>query len=61
MVEFLSKGSITKNHPDLKDFREDTCLDRLNANDNPNPRYFSHNFRLESAIDHANMPYTNYT
>lgn len=59
MVEFLSKGAITKDHPDLKGFREDSCLNRLTANDDP--RYFSHNIRLENAIDPANMPYTNYT
>lgn len=59
VIEFLSKGAISKDHPDLKSFREDPCLNRLTSNEDP--RYFSHNIRLESAVDPANMPYTNYT
>uniref|UniRef100_A0A914KGR9 poly(A)-specific ribonuclease n=1 Tax=Meloidogyne incognita TaxID=6306 RepID=A0A914KGR9_MELIC len=60
VVEFLSKGAISKDHPDLKSFREESCLSCLSS-DLKDQRNFTHSLRLDSAVDTAQIPYTNYT
>lgn len=60
VFEFLSKGAISKDHPDLKSFREDSCLSCLSA-DLKDQQNFTHSLRLDSAVDPGQMPYTNYT
>lgn len=59
MFEFLSKGAIAKDHPDLKGFRDDPCLTRLSATDDP--KVYTHALRLDSAVDVNALPFTNYT
>ncbi|KAI1703847.1 endonuclease/Exonuclease/phosphatase family domain-containing protein [Ditylenchus destructor] len=60
VFEYFSKGAVAKDHPDLKNFREDTCLNRLSANPE-DAKNFTHGLRMESAMDLTQMPYTNYT
>uniref|UniRef100_A0A914CJR2 poly(A)-specific ribonuclease n=1 Tax=Acrobeloides nanus TaxID=290746 RepID=A0A914CJR2_9BILA len=60
VFEYLSKGAVAKDHPDLKTFRDDPCLNRLSANVD-DPKSFSHALRLDSAVDLSHMPFTNYT
>uniref|UniRef100_A0A915CY62 poly(A)-specific ribonuclease n=1 Tax=Ditylenchus dipsaci TaxID=166011 RepID=A0A915CY62_9BILA len=61
VFEYLSKGAIAKDHPDLKNFRDDTCLNRLSASPDDN-RNFTHALRLDSAVDpSSHIKYTNYT
>lgn len=50
VVEFLSKGAISKDHPDLKSFREESCLSCLSS-DLKDQRNFTHSLRLDSAVD----------
>uniref|UniRef100_A0A0M3I1G6 poly(A)-specific ribonuclease n=1 Tax=Ascaris lumbricoides TaxID=6252 RepID=A0A0M3I1G6_ASCLU len=59
VFEFLSKGAIAKDHPDLKGFRDDPCLTRLSATDDP--KVYTHALRLDSAVDVNALPFTNYT
>ncbi|VDK54677.1 unnamed protein product [Anisakis simplex] len=59
VFEFLSKGAIAKDHPDLKGFRDDPCLSRLSATDDP--KVYTHGLRLDSAVDVNALPFTNYT
>uniref|UniRef100_A0A914ID77 poly(A)-specific ribonuclease n=1 Tax=Globodera rostochiensis TaxID=31243 RepID=A0A914ID77_GLORO len=60
VFEFLSKGAISKDHPDLKSFREDSCLSCLSA-DHEDQQNFTHSLRLDSSVDPSQIPYTNYT
>src|SRR4051812_38524908 len=41
VFEFLSKGAIAKDHPDLKNFANDPCLNVLSANPD-DPRNYTH-------------------
>ncbi len=59
MFEFLAKGAIAKNHPDLKGFRDDPCLQKLSSSDDP--INYTHSLRLDSAVDSNIMQFTNYT
>ncbi|OZC10291.1 CCR4-NOT transcription complex subunit 6-like family protein [Onchocerca flexuosa] len=59
VVEFLSKGAISKEHPDLKEFRQDPCITRFSASDDPT--VYTHGLRLDCAVDPNSMPFTNYT
>ncbi|VDM37689.1 unnamed protein product [Toxocara canis] len=59
VFEFLSKGAIAKDHPDLKGFRDDPCLSRLSVTDDP--KVYTHGLRLDSAVDVNALPFTNYT
>ncbi|MFH4980361.1 hypothetical protein AB6A40_007070 [Gnathostoma spinigerum] len=59
VVEFLSKGAIAKDHPDLKEFRDDPCLNSLSAM--VDPKVYTHGMRLDSAVDANSLPFTNYT
>lgn len=59
MYEFLSKGAISRQHPDLKGFKEDTCLNRFSSTDDQ--RVLTHSLRLDSAVETATVPFTNYT
>lgn len=59
MFEFLSKGQISKSHPDLKEFINDPCLIRLSATDDTD--YYTHNLLLSSAVEGSTLPFTNYT
>ncbi|KAL3114948.1 hypothetical protein niasHT_011384 [Heterodera trifolii] len=60
VFEFLSKGAISKDHPDLKSFREDSCLSCLSA-DHEDQQNFTHSLRLDSSVDASQIPFTNYT
>lgn len=60
VFEFLSKGAISKDHPDLKSFREDSCLTCLSS-DHDDQQNFTHSLRLDSSVDPSQIPYTNYT
>uniref|UniRef100_A0A0R3RJ73 poly(A)-specific ribonuclease n=1 Tax=Elaeophora elaphi TaxID=1147741 RepID=A0A0R3RJ73_9BILA len=59
VVEFLSKGAISREHPDLKEFRQDPCVTRFSASDDPT--VYTHGLRLDCAVDPNSMPFTNYT
>lgn len=59
VVEFLSKGAISREHPDLKEFRQDPCITRFSSSDNP--AVYTHGLRLDCAVDLNSMPFTNYT
>lgn len=59
VFEFLSKGQIPKNHPDLKEFASDPCLMRLSATEDS--EYYTHNLQLSSAVEGNTLPFTNYT
>ncbi|EJW80170.1 hypothetical protein WUBG_08921, partial [Wuchereria bancrofti] len=59
VVEFLSKGAISREHPDLKEFRQDPCITRFSASDDPT--VYTHGLRLDCAVDPNSMPFTNYT
>ena len=60
MFEFLSRGQISRTHPDLKGFREDSCLERFSATPH-DPANYTHSLRLDSAVEMCNIPFTNYT
>ncbi|PAV65591.1 hypothetical protein WR25_12290 [Diploscapter pachys] len=59
VFEFLSQGQLSRKHPDLKTFREDTCLERFSSSDDTN--VLTHALRLDSAVDTTSIPFTNYT
>lgn len=59
VFEYLSKGAVAKDHPDLKTFREDPCLNRLSAADDM--KFYTHALRMDTAVDITHMPFTNYT
>ncbi|KAK6747565.1 hypothetical protein RB195_000640 [Necator americanus] len=60
VFEFLSRGQISRSHPDLKGFREDTCLERFSSSTR-DPTSYNHSLRLDSAVELCNIPFTNYT
>lgn len=59
VVEFLSKGAISREHPDLKEFRQDPCVTRFSASDDPT--VYTHGLRLDCSVDPNSMSFTNYT
>lgn len=59
VVEFLSKGAIAKDHPDLKGFRSDPCIGCFSATEDP--KVYTHGLKLSSAIDPVSLPFTNFT
>lgn len=59
VIEFLSSGRVSMDHPDFKELGYKTCLQRLSNCDTPNE--FTHSFKLASAYSEDIMPYTNYT
>lgn len=60
VFEYLAKGAVSRDHPDLKSFREDPCLNRLSAHPDDLKSY-THALRLDSAVDLGSIPFTNYT
>lgn len=62
VVEYLSKGRISVQHPDFKELAYRDCLRKLspivdkNAND-----HYTHPFELVKAYQDDVMPFTNYT
>ncbi|CDW53723.1 CCR4 NOT transcription complex subunit 6 family [Trichuris trichiura] len=58
--EFLSKGRIRADHGDFKEFRNQSCLQRMSAAGNES-KVYTHRLALESAYDANIMPFTNFT
>lgn len=59
VIEFLSAGRVSMDHPDFKELGYKTCLQRLLGTDAINE--FTHAFKLASAYSADIMPYTNFT
>ncbi|XP_055645425.1 CCR4-NOT transcription complex subunit 6-like [Toxorhynchites rutilus septentrionalis] len=59
VIEFLSAGRVSMDHPDFKELGYKSCLQRISNCDTPNE--FTHSFKLASAYSEDIMPYTNYT
>lgn len=59
VIEFLSSGRVSMDHPDFKELGYKSCLQRLLGTDALNE--FTHPFKLASAYSEDIMPYTNYT
>lgn len=60
VVEFLSQGRISTSHADFKNFDYLTTLIKM-LNHTPNKDYYTHAFKLASAVSTEVMPYTNFT
>lgn len=59
VIEFLSSGRVSMDHPDFKELGYKNCLQRLLGTDNITE--FTHAFKLASAYAVDIMPYTNFT
>lgn len=59
VIEFLSAGRVSMDHPDFKELGYKTCLQRLLGTEALNE--FTHAFKLASAYSADIMPYTNFT
>ncbi|CAD5213968.1 unnamed protein product [Bursaphelenchus xylophilus] len=60
VVEFLTRGIINKNHPELKMFRDSMVLNGMCTNEYGDTSY-THAFQLEQAVPQEYVPHTNYT
>ncbi|CAD5227343.1 unnamed protein product [Bursaphelenchus xylophilus] len=60
VIEYLTRGIIHKEHPDLKSFRNDMVLNGINTNDYAELNY-THALQLESAISPEHISNTNIT
>ncbi|KFD47315.1 hypothetical protein M513_11825 [Trichuris suis] len=58
--EFLSKGRIRADHCDFKEFRNQSCLQRMSASGRES-KVYTHRLALESAYDANILPFTNFT
>ncbi|GMR48413.1 hypothetical protein PMAYCL1PPCAC_18608 [Pristionchus mayeri] len=59
VFEFLSKSGISRSHPDLKGFKEDSILEKFShTHDGSN---YTHALRLDSAVESGVVSFTNYT
>lgn len=59
VIEFLSHGRVSMDHPDFKELGYKSCLQKISNCDTPNE--FTHSFKLASAYSEDIMPYTNFT
>jgi CCR4-NOT transcription complex subunit 6 len=59
VVEYLTSGRVPADHPDFKDFKYKSCLQRLSSRDKSNE--YTHSFNLATAYSEDIMPFTNYT
>lgn len=59
VIEFLTSGRISSNHPDLKELGYKACLQKLCASEKPNE--YTHSFKIARAYSNEHMPFTNYT
>ncbi|CAJ0929179.1 unnamed protein product, partial [Mesorhabditis belari] len=59
VFEFLSKGHISRNHSDLKQFKEDPILEKFSIS--ADSTVYGHTLRLDSSVDTSSVPFTNYT
>ena len=50
VVEYVLKGEVSKQHPDLKSFQNNMVLNSVNTNEYDDDR-FTHAFKLESGND----------
>ncbi|KRZ94499.1 CCR4-NOT transcription complex subunit 6 [Trichinella sp. T8] len=57
--EFLATGKIACDHPDFKDFRGTTCLQKLSSTKDTNN--YAHQMKLETAYDSSMISFTNFT
>lgn len=59
VYDYLTAGRISADHSDFKDFRGQTCLQKLSSSNSPH--VYTHRLKLESAYDVGMLPFTNYT
>ncbi|KRZ71817.1 CCR4-NOT transcription complex subunit 6 [Trichinella papuae] len=59
VYEFLATGKIACDHPDFKDFRGTTCLQKLSSTKDTNN--YAHQMKLETAYDSSMISFTNFT
>jgi len=59
VYDYLTTGRITADHSDFKDFRGQTCLQKLSSSNASHA--YTHRLKLESAYDVGMLPFTNYT
>ncbi|CAJ0579635.1 unnamed protein product, partial [Mesorhabditis spiculigera] len=59
VFEFLSKGHVARQHPDFKQFKDDSILDKFSVSNDPSQ--VGHTLRLDSSVDTSSVPFTNYT
>ncbi|CAD6197928.1 unnamed protein product [Caenorhabditis auriculariae] len=52
-------GNISRQHMDLKSFRDDVCLDKFSTSSDRS--VIQHPLRLDSAVEPSTNPFTNYT
>ncbi|CAD5220592.1 unnamed protein product [Bursaphelenchus okinawaensis] len=60
VFEYLTRGIIHKEHPDLKSFRNDMVLNGMNTNEYADLNY-THALQMESAISQEHVANTNIT
>lgn len=62
VIEFLSKGKISSNHADFKQFGYKDALSKLSSQQlNEQSNEFTHPFKMDKAYPDGVLPYTNYT
>lgn len=59
VIEFLSSGRVSADHPDFKELQYKSVLQKISGCEKPNE--FTHSFKLASAYSEDIMPFTNYT
>jgi CCR4-NOT transcription complex subunit 6 len=59
VIEYLTAGRVPSDHPDFKDFKYKSCLQRLSTREKSNE--YTHSFQLGTAYSEDIMPFTNYT
>ncbi|CAB3362119.1 Hypothetical predicted protein [Cloeon dipterum] len=59
VVEYLTTGRVPNDHPDFKDLKYKSCLQRISSREKSNE--YTHSFQLATAYSEDIMPYTNYT
>lgn len=62
VIEFLSTGHVSMDHPDFKELGYKSCLTKISNSELPSTLNEStHSFKLASAYSEDIMPYTNFT
>ena len=61
VVEYLTNGRISVEHPDFKKLSYNECLKKISTVTENNSEYYSHGFNLLKAYKDGVLPFTNYT
>lgn len=61
VYEYLTAGKISSDHEDFKEFKGQSCLQKLCSSPYTHDNTYSHKLQLKSAYEIKTLPFTNYT